>query len=427
MRDLSNVLAFVEILEGTAEKVLKQISSIENEHVASTLFLPTARSCRATRNRELTEIGAAYAAQAVALKSLEEKMAQQRHKLDQMSAKHYNATCPIGSVPMEIMHQILLFAADGTPTKLIPVAPLVCQFWNKALAGLSVVWNDCRSRANDSDCLTVPLRRAGPKANVTLLQNNIPRWLTDPSLRAKISTLTLSTLSPLSDLEIFGTAALPNLVTLTLKRTQTSSPPTYGGDIILPTHSAPRLRRVVIDSIPFNFIKISHPCSCCSHSTIETIEIHNTQLFLPYLYKSLHSFKKLRQLRLIKIEEGDPAYEWHDDALDDDLPTSIEVAMLHQCDWDTTHLFFEANSFAKLRELRLAFPTFDSDPLFDLAHRDTHLSHVPTGELSPAAFCCIGLSEAVRNVSYFARHGLFLTSYPCLVVRDATVKGVLHH
>lgn len=408
------MVAFIEILEATAEKVLKQISIIENEneHVASTLFLPTTRSCRETRNRELTEIGAAYAAQAVALKSVEERIAQQRHKLDQMSAKHYNATCPIGSIPMEILHLILLFATEGNPTKLIPVAPLVCRFWNKSLACLSVVWNNCRSRSNDSNCLTIPLRRAGPKANVTLLQSDAPQWLRDPILRAKITTLTLSTLSPASDLEVFSTATLPNLVTLTLKRAQTASAPVCGNDIVVPTHSTPRLRRINLDSLQFSFIK----AACCALSTIETVEVQNTKIYLPYLYSSLRAFRKIRQLRLIKIEEADPLGEVYDEYLDDDLPNSLEAVTLFQCDWDTTGLFFGASAFPKLRELRLAFPTFDSNPLLDLAHSDTPLSSIPLGQLSPAASCCINLSEAVSNVPRFACYCFFLTPRPYPVV-----------
>jgi hypothetical protein len=425
IRQLNNVLAFVEILEGTAEKVLKQISSIENEHITPTLFLPTTRSCRETRNRELTEIGAVYAAQAAALKSIEDRIAQQRNKLVQLSANHRNATCPIGSIPMEVLHQILLFAAEGTPRKVIRVAPLVCQFWNKALACLPVVWNNCGSRAGDLDFLTVPLTRAGPKANVTISPNNVPRWLGEPNLRAKVSTLTLSTLSPVSDLEVFCATTLPNLVTLTLKRTQQSSAPAYTGDVTVPTHATPRLRRIIIDSIPFNFIRISYPC--CSHSTIEIIELQNAPIYLPYLFKSLEAFRKIRQLRLIKITEGDPLDEVHNNEIDSYLPDTLEVVTIHQCDWETTRLFFEAPSFAKLRELRLAFPIFDSDPIFDFAHHDTHLSNLPVGELSPAAFCCLSLSDAVSIVYSFTYHCFSLTPHSNSVVWDARSKGILHH
>lgn len=413
IKELNNVLAFVEILECTADKVLKQISSVENEHIMPTLFLPSARSFRATRNRELTEIGAAYAAQAAALKSIEERIAKQRNKLDQLSAQHRNATCPIGSMPMEVLHQILLFAAGSTPRKLIPVIPLVCQFWNKALACLHVVWNNCGSRSGDLDSLTMPLTRAGPKANVTISSNDVPQWLGEPNLRAKVSTLTLSTLSPVSDLEVFSDFTLPNLVTLALQRTQQSSEPPCTGDITLPAHTTPRLRRLIIDSVPFNFIRMSH--ICCSRSTIETIELQNAPIYLPYFYKSLEAFRKMRQLRLIKVTEGDPLEEVID-GLDAELPDTLEIVTIHQCDWDTTRSFFEAPSFAKLRELRLAFPSFDSDPILDFAHRETHLSNVPIGELSSAASCCLSLSEAVSIVSYFAYRYFLLTTHPPSVV-----------
>jgi hypothetical protein len=113
-----------------------------------------------------------------------------------------------------------------------------------------------------------------------------------------------------------------------------------------------------------------------------------------------------------------------DDVLDDDLP-SIEVATLHLCDWDTTRAFFETPSFTKLRELRVAFPAFDSDPMFDLAYYDAHLSDVPLSELTPAASCCVSLSEAVSGVSRFICYRFLRV--PTSVVRDATTKDFLHH
>lgn len=156
----------------------------------------------------------------------------------------------------------------------------------------------------------------------------------------------------------------------------------------------PKLRRLNLDNLNFSVLQVPFGC------TVTVLEIQNAEIYLPYTLRYIHHFSKVTTLRLIKVQDRGPEADFDDDAfLDEDLPLTIQSATLHHCDWETTRSFFQAvPSGTNLKELRLTFLQFESNPIFSQQFAGTPLSLIPFETLPSSGVCCMSVIDSVRAI-----------------------------
>lgn len=391
-------MAFVEILNSTADQVLKQVSSMTGCDSLTSSLAFAAGPTRDKRVEQLRAIAEAYSAQATVLSTIEEKLKQQRLKLEVASAECYNSVCPMGSLPIEIIQEIILFAAPATNSyTVIPRLSLVCRFWRDAVAGVPSLWTNIRGRYENLEGLTVPLHRARPHAAVTIKGDwNFPTWLRDKRLRDKLWSLSLSSGIIGITLSALTAFPFPNLTKLSITDERTNKPSEnsmrgnvkIGSSFVITNRLMPRLQHFILDCQSLDSLKFTRTVD-----TLRLFVLKNASVSLQKLLKMLRNAPNLDDIVFDHVVlKNDPLEQSLPNPALMDIATSIETVTFEMCDLAVMSCFLHYG-LRHLGELKFEFPV-DVDP-FEVAFNALGLGAI--AGMSPRTSFCLDLLQSVSQ------------------------------